>query len=69
MLDIKRKKLSVNEQQIKVQAIKLTLEIDMKFQSFEKNYLRYNILFIIQFEILNFTVINKSSCQSLPDGQ
>lgn len=43
----------------------------MKFQSFEKNYLRYNILrvFVIQFEILNFTVINKSSCQSLPDGQ
>lgn len=31
----------------------------MKFQSFEKNYLRYNILFLIQFEILNFTVINK----------
>lgn len=41
----------------------------MKFQSFEKNYLIYNILFVIQFEILNFTVINKSSCQSLPDGQ
>lgn len=41
----------------------------MKFQSFEKNYLRYNILFVIQFEILNFTVIYKSSCQSLPDGQ
>lgn len=33
----------------------------MKFQSFEKNYLRYNILrvFVIQFEILNFTALTR----------